>query len=170
MIIQNDKAALRTLREYLWRGSAAAFIGCGFSRNAVRKDLQYPLPPLWKGFGEKFVRLLKGYDDVECSPDVEKEIDKYLEGKNPLVLTQEYESLMGRTAMVDVVRKLINDSNLMPHNLHKDLLRLPWSDVFTTNYDTLLERAAEDLRDLNYHTITLCEQIVGSTHPRIVMQ
>lgn len=159
-------ADIDLLRKYLWSGSAAVVVGAGFSCNAERKDKTIPLPPKWSGFINAFAaRILGVRGETKAELD---SIRQYAEGKTALVLPQEYEALYGRTAMVSVVRSLINDNNLLPHQVHKDLLRLPWADVYTTNYDTLLERAADEINEYDYRTITMPEQIVGSKNPRIV--
>lgn len=159
-------ADIDMLRRYLWSGSAAVVVGAGFSCNAERKDKTIPLPPKWSDFINAFATRILGVKGE--TEDELKSLRQYVDGKSALVLPQEYEALYGRTAMVSVVRSLINDNNLLPHQVHKDLLRLPWADVYTTNYDTLLERAADEINEHDYRTITLPEQIVGSKNPRIV--
>jgi hypothetical protein len=42
------------------------------------------------------------------------------------------------------------------------LLELPWVEVFTTNYDTLLERAAEGIVGRAHYTVTCREDIPQS--------
>lgn len=159
-------ADVNLLRKYLWSGSAAVIVGAGFSCNAERKDKTIPLPPRWTDFINAFATRILGVKGE--TEDELNRLHQYVDGKSALVLPQEYEALYGRTAMVAVVRSLINDNNLLPHHVHKELLRLPWADVYTTNYDTLLERAAEEINEYDYRTITLPEQIVGSKNPRIV--
>jgi len=48
------------------------------------------------------------------------------------------------------------------------LLELPWSDIFTTNYDTLLERAARGLLNRKYNVVRTAEEVPGSARPRII--
>lgn len=59
-----------------------------------------------------------------------------------LRLAEEYESAFGRSALIDVVRQEISDDDFEPSILHEKLVDLPWADIFTTNYDRLIERAA----------------------------
>lgn len=162
----SNKADIQVLREYLWSGSAAVIVGAGFSLNAERKDKSLPLPPKWSEFTNAFAIRILGVQGG-TSNELDR-VRQYVEGKSALILPQEYEALYGRKAMVSVVRGLINDDNLLPHKVHSELLRLPWADVYTTNYDTLLERAATEVTEYDYRTITLPEQIVGSKNPRIV--
>jgi len=59
----------------------------------------------------------------------------------------------------------IPDDDYKPSDLYKTLLNLPWSDVFTTNYDTLLERT-NSLR--KYNVIRTTDDIPIKKKPRIV--
>jgi NAD-dependent SIR2 family protein deacetylase len=50
------------------------------------------------------------------------------------------------------------------------LVQLPWTDIFTTNYDTLLERAAENItqKEQVYTVVINKEDLALSKSPRIV--
>jgi hypothetical protein len=52
-------------------------------------------------------------------------------------LAEEYRTFYGQAALDDFVRDHIRDEGWAPSSVHKSLLELPWSDVLTTNYDTL---------------------------------
>ena len=56
----------------------------------------------------------------------------------------------------------IPDAQLIPSALHRKLLRLPWRDVFTTNYDTLLERASYELTEKSFTVVACKEDLIGS--------
>jgi hypothetical protein len=63
----------------------------------------------------------------------------------------------------------INDDKYSPGELHKKLLSLNWRDVFTTNYDTLLERTIDKIDvKFNYKILSDQNDLPGSTHPRII--
>ena len=48
-------------------------------------------------------------------------------------------------------------------------MELPWCDVFTTNYDTLLERTADQITNRRYNVVVCQEDLVNSSNaPRIV--
>jgi len=87
-------------------------------------------------------------------------------GLGAINLASEYEAAFGRQALDHLVTERIPDTRYLPGGLHKLLLELPWSDVFTTNYDTLLERTIVDERF--YQLILSAEDLPGSAHPRIV--
>ncbi len=156
-------SAMQSLRSYLRRGCAAAIVGCGFSLNARKRDSKIAAPVQWKEFSNRFASELLG-----CKPDDKTKIEKYCEGKSPLVLSHEYESIFGRSAMIDVVKDLIHDENLLPDEIHESFLRLGWSDVYTTNYDTLLERTLDRMPEAAYRVVLNANQIVGSRERRIV--
>ena len=48
------------------------------------------------------------------------------------------------------LKQLIRDHDFKFGGMHKRLLRLPWRDVFTTNWDTLLEQAGFSVSDRAY--------------------
>ena len=55
-----------------------------------------------------------------------------------------------------------------PSQLHVDLLSLPWSDVLTTNYDTLLERACRSFLSPRYDIVVNPDDLERSRRPRII--
>ena len=52
-----------------------------------------------------------------------------------------------------IIRDSLPDDEYAPSELHEKLLNLGWKDVFTTNYDTLLERTLEKITDRRYSLI-----------------
>ena len=67
-----------------------------------------------------------------------------------------------------MVHDAIPDLQYEPSQLHKALLDLPWSDVFTTNYDTLLERACRSVVSQRYDLVQNPDDLGYSNRPRIV--
>ena len=63
--------------------------------------------------------------------------------KDALRLAEEFRIYLGQAALVEFMREQVPDASWRPGRLHKDLMALPWADVLTTNYDTLLERASD---------------------------
>ena len=55
-----------------------------------------------------------------------------------------------------------------PSQLHVDLLSLRWSDVLTTNYDTLLERACRSVVSRRYDIVVNPDELERSRQPRII--
>lgn len=71
----------------------------------------------------------------------------------------------------EAIRPYLNeiaDEVSEPAQLHVQLLELPWTDVFTTNYDTLLERACSSVTSRKYDVVVNQEDLVYSGKPRII--
>jgi hypothetical protein len=143
--------------ERLQTGHASVMIGAGFSKNAEGNDKTKAFLS-WNELGDKF------YDKLNegCSSKKKKEF------LNPLKLASEVEAAFGRPTLNNIIRSNIPDNEFQPSELHKKLLSLPWTDVFTTNYDTLLERAAENILQYRYEPVINKEDLIWSTKPRII--
>ena len=57
---------------------------------------------------------------------------------------------------------------MRPGEMHRRLLRLPWRDVFTTNWDTLLERTYSDIPERSYSILRNTDEIPLAASPRII--
>lgn len=147
------KRYLTLIGEHLQARHASVLVGAGFSRNAVRIDDTLPNSPTWEELSETFV--------VRLSDDLHEQ--ERLRKLSPLVLAERVESLYGRPELDHLLLSSIRDADFLPSALHLKLLRLPWSDIFTTNYDTLLERAADELTEKKFSVITCKEDLVGSS-------
>jgi hypothetical protein len=126
-----DFPALQQLADALWhegtaRG-AAVLVGAGFSKNAERPGSDTPEPPLWSDLARDMAMQLYRNARKDAPRD-------------PLRLAEEYRTNFGQAALDEFVRGHIHDGAWEPGPLHRALLDLPWSDVLTTNWDTLLER------------------------------
>ncbi|MGA7622026.1 MAG: SIR2 family protein [Candidatus Acidiferrales bacterium] len=88
---------------------------------------------------------------------------------DPLRLAQEYRVVLGQSALEDLIYELVRDNEWRPGPLHSRLVDLPWTDILTTNWDTLLERAAELTdREDTYDIIRTIGDIPRTHSPRIV--
>jgi hypothetical protein len=150
-----DFAAIQQIAAALWRRRATVFVGAGFSRNAELTSPQAPLPPLWWDLEEAMKVKLYG-------------ADRKLAPGDPLKLAEEYRALFGQAALDDFVRENVRDITWRPGAAHVALLELPWSDVLTTNYDTLLERGAQEVNGFNYEPVRLEADLAHARAPRIV--
>lgn len=88
--------------------------------------------------------------------------------ENPLRLAEEFKAALGLTALEGLIRELVRDDAWRPGNLHEKLVKLPWTDILTTNWDTLLERAAHKTLDRSYETVCCISDIPTTRAPRIV--
>lgn len=133
---------LYRIREALSKGHAAVMIGSGFSRNAQGgKRL-----PVWDGLIDALLA------DIYTSAEARSDARKRLGGISGMLrLAEEYAAVRGRAQLDARMHELLPDAGVvMPGDLHTKLLSLNWSDVYTTNYDTLLERALDtDRREFN---------------------
>jgi len=161
-----DRANFEHIRENLFKsteyGRVAVMIGAGFSRNADKFSPQIPNFPLSWDLGKKFYSKL--HPEYDISKD-EEEIDF---GQNFDTYASEYSKKFGKGELHSLLIKLIPDEKYLPGEIHKLLLSLPWSDVFTTNYDTLLERTLPKIYDKKYDIIRTTTQIPLKSKPRIV--
>ena len=83
-------------------------------------------------------------------------------------IAQEYRAAFGRGALHDRLQGLVRDRDYSPGPAHTRLLKLPWDGIYTTNWDTLLERAAEHVVEHSYGVVSNMDQIPMANCPRIV--
>ncbi len=166
-----DQVHIDQLREALWssdiHGRAAVMIGSGFSRNAKPVGPKTPTFPLWAELMKKIIRELMPLGDAAQEHyQYLKELSQSTSGA--LRLAQEYEALHGRSKLERLLKKAIPDNHYSPDKIHHMLLQLPWADVFTTNWDTLLDRAADSLYERRYDRVLRKEDIPFTMRPRLV--
>lgn len=152
-----DYPAFKQIQEALWghgetRG-AAVMVGAGFSQNARLASGTGRKPPLWRTFEREMAERL--YPGSKVAHD-------------PLKLAEEYKAALGQHALDGLIRKLVPDEQWSPGHLHERLLSLPWADVLTTNWDTLLERTELPNPDRAYEIVRTLADIARTRAPRIV--
>jgi len=147
---------LNEIAARLWSGHAAIMVGAGFSRNATPINDSCKGFPDWNQLGELFYEKTRG--------------ERIKDGRflNVLKLADEVQASFGRPMLHQLLRDSIPDDEYEPSSLHVDLLSLPWSDVLTTNYDTLLERAARSVTEHNYQLVVNNQNLIYSEQPRII--
>lgn len=155
-----DFPAAQQLARALWgsdpsRRGAAVLIGSGFSVNADLSGEDTPRPPLWADFARGLAERLYPHAPDQAPQD-------------PLRLAEEYRTYLGQAALDEFIRTRIRDDAWRPGSLHQLLLELPWSDVLTTNWDTLLERAARGVSSRLYETVRMPADLAHARSPRIV--
>ena len=127
-----------------------------------------PLPgvattfPTWEKLAKRMWRDL--YPRTEDAPRTKT--GKRGGRPSPERIASEYEAAFHRKGLEDLIRKHVPDNDYKPGVLHEKLLRLPWRDVFTTNYDTLLENTS--VRDRSYHPVTSATELTRANPPRII--
>ena len=154
-----DYPALQQLARALWRdGSvrgAAILVGAGLSKNARRVADDTPEPLVWRELRDKMIERLYRHNP-KAAPS------------NPLRIAEEYRTYFGQAGLDDFIRTSFPNKSWTPGALHTDLLALPWTDVLTTNWDTLLERATENTVDYSYEVVRSESDLTYAKSPRIV--
>lgn len=148
---------IQELSRALWRvgdlRGAAVMVGAGFSRNAELPGPTSQQSPSWYQLTAAMREAL-GHRSSDMSDGLE--------------IAQQYEAVFGRQALDGLIRDRVPDIVLQPGPLHRRLLRLPWSEVLTTNYDTLLERCAEKSPGQTFEVVRSQSDIPRTRSPRIV--
>jgi len=164
-----DQSHVNFVRDALWRhkpiGRAAIMVGSGFSRNARPTSLSSRQMPQWSDMARMLCDQLYPVSDRERHEAAMRETQAT---SGFLRLAQEFEAVFGRLALHERIRALVPDSDYEPDDLHRRLLTLRWADVFTTNWDTLLERACRDVFERSYDIVRTPSEIPVATRPRIV--
>lgn len=158
-----DYPALQQLARALWHNGsvrgAAVLVGAGFSKSAECAGRDTASPPLW---GELLRDMaLQLYPRLSAT-------DLAARLANPLRLAEEYKIYFGQAALDDFLRTRLPDHAWQPGRLHGELLGLPWADVLTTNWDTLLERAAMKADDYVFETVRFEADLPHARAPRII--
>lgn len=150
-------------------GSTSVMVGAGFSKNAISLA-ENTVSPNWEELAKKmFKSLYPCPDNTDEREKWEKVLVKKTSGRNVLKLAEEYKVAFGRNKLDKFIEDSIEDDKFIPGDLHVKLLDLNWNDVFTTNYDTLLERSIGNISvRKNYKILTSQNALPGSTHPRII--
>ena len=163
----SDQSQFNRVRDALWQRtpSATVMVGAGFSRNAETTRPSANAAPSWRDLAEAMCERLypqgeKGYREAALVASAET--------SGTLRLAQEFEVAFGRTDLHSFLQMHIRDDQLRPGELHQRLLKLPWRDVFTTNWDTLLERACCLIPERSYSILRNTDEIPLASNPRIV--
>ena len=154
-----DQSHINKVRDALYRRSgngASVMIGSGFSRNSVPLHPGSTPLPTWLELASHLNSELYPHQEAPRTPESAPRI------------AQEYEAAFGRGALHDRLHSLVRDRNYGPGPAHARLLKLPWSDIYTTNWDTLLERASETVVEQSYSVVNSIGQIPAGTRPRII--
>ena len=139
-------------------------VGSGFSQNATVEIPGASTPPGWAGI----VRAM--HAKLYPSPGPAKPGDEpsTFVASDALAVAQQFRTAFGREELHRFLRHQIRNDDVVPGDFHRRLLSLPWNDVFTTNWDTLLERAADQTPSPTYDVVREIDEIPLASRPRIV--
>ena len=164
----SDQSHIDQVRDALWRNygnGASVMVGSGFSRSALKARPGIGDPPLLPDLAIEIHRRL--YPE-SSGVDRQSKLSEITAADRVLGLAQEYETAFGPANLHQLLQQLIRDDDLMPGESHSRLLQLPWRDVFTTNWDTLLERSRHQVTNRPYSVIRDMDEIPLANRPRIV--
>ena len=143
----------------------AVMVGAGMSLNSE------PLPgidssfPTWK----ELSRLM--FDEIyplshDASRREREDREARFHRSNALRIASEYEAAFSPGELNSFILESIPDNDHQPGVAHELLKTLPWKDIFTTNFDTLLERTY--VPEKPYRTVQKVNELTGTESPRII--
>ena len=149
-----DQRYINYVRDALWSraGRASVMIGSGFSKNALPNRPDVGELPIWG----------------ELAREMSQKLGLPSGGGDAIVLAQQYADAFGRSGLHQFLQQRVRDREFSPGGFHRRLMKLPWSDVFTTNWDTLLERTLPSVPERPYSIVHNKDEIPIANHPRIV--
>ena len=141
-------------------------VGSGFSQNAIIELPGASTPPGWS----EIIRAMhaKLYPSGERHTCEEEDEPIAIVVSEALAIAEQYRIAFGREELHRFLRHQIHDDELAPSDFHRRLLSLQWNDVFTTNWDTLLERTADLLPSLTFDVVRETDEIPLASRPRII--
>lgn len=149
---------IKEIAEALSENHAALMVGAGFSKNAEKVSITDKKFLKWNELSDLFYETVYGKDEGPGK-----------QYNSSLRLAQEVEITVGRPKLEKIIKDAVPDLEYAPSELYVKLMEMPWKDVFTTNYDTLLERAADKVTNRRYNVVICQEDLVNSNDaPRIL--
>ena len=162
-----DQKYMNHVRDALWSRAerASVMIGSGFSKNAEPARPDAVELPLWHELARAMFDKLHppGVDGSQHSAPPSAS-----DPNVPLRLAQEYKDTFGRSSLHLFLQQHVRHEDFNPGEFHRRLLKLTWRDVFTTNWDTLLERTRRSVPERPYSVVHNRDEIPLSAQPRIV--
>lgn len=146
---------LEQIKLYMAKRRVTAFVGAGFSLNAEMPS--HVKMKTWTQLREDFLNKLYG-DNEEAKKNDHNDV---------VQLASLIDAEFKRNELDEILEAALPDRMIRPGKLHRMLVRLKWRDILTTNYDTLIERAAEE-EIQKYQLVTNKETLLYQPSPRII--
>lgn len=159
-----DAQNLLLVRDELWkrpRRGACVMVGSGLSKNQRESDGSSSPMPSWADLAHML------HDVLNSELSRNRPANPPPSANTCPAIAQQFEALFGRAALDHFLLTHVPDDR-PPHDIHTRLLELPWADVFTTNWDTLLERASDSLEDAAYFPVYSGADLGAANAPRII--
>lgn len=170
--IKSESARLNFCLEFILHKlkshSMSAMVGAGFSQNAdVNKSPNEAKHPDWAQL------LLHAYISLNPgeSENDEEKLLKEIKLTGESEIAAKYGKLNGSRESLDLyIENEFSKINKRTDykELHKKLLSLPWEDVITTNWDTLLEDAANGDSSNRFYEVVKTAKQLRFQKPRII--
>lgn len=146
---------LEQIKLYMETNSVTAFVGAGFSLNAeIPNNVKMKT---WPQLKDTFLNKLYANNDD----------DKINDSNDVVRLSSLIDAQFGHNELDNILEDALPDHLIQPGKLHRMLIQLSWKDIITTNYDTLIERAASQVIS-NYKLVTNKETLLYQPSPRII--
>lgn len=156
--MRTEERYMIEIAKALAENHAAVMIGAGFSKNAEKIGVTDNTFLSWNQLSDLFYEKIYGASEFPGK-----------DYNNSLRLAQEAEIMIGRPGIEEIIKQAVPDDYYAPSDIYLKLMELPWKDVFTTNYDTLLERSADLVTNRRYDIVVSQEDLINSGNaPRIV--
>lgn len=176
----DKKKIIKEIRDKLHNQEMSVLIGSGFSKNA---NLKFPLwyellkDLIIELYNEDYMnwRINNHYNQNE-DENLQKDLNfskNYAQKYGYLELVEKYIKYKGLRESItfyieDRIKPLNDDIDNLDLETHKKLLHCPWNNIYTTNYDTLIERAAESFDEYNSRVIINSSDLSIGPSKRIV--
>lgn len=146
---------LEQIKLYMGTHSVTAFVGAGFSMNAeIPNNVSMKT---WNQLRDVFLDKLY--------PNNEE--NKKNDANDVVRLASLVDAQFGHNELDNILEEALPDQLIRPGRLHHMLVQLPWKDILTTNYDTLIERGAEQVIN-EFKLVTNKETLLYQPSPRII--
>lgn len=164
-----DQVHVEKIAEALWRksprGNASLMVGAGLSLNARNVVDPNKKMMTWKDLAEKLCEKLYPESDASLKKQREKALIQAHSTSGALSLAQQFVATFNREALNQLLKTTLSDEGFEPSSLHTELLSFSWTDVFTTNWDTLLEKSDNTNK---YGIVRKVGDISSTQPPRII--
>jgi hypothetical protein len=149
--------SLNSLKQALSNSNASVIVGSGFSKNANIKYLSWnemlyePVSKMYKDeYRDEINKKLKIKNNLsEKKILIKNYYNTIINKKGYLKIVDEYIDYQKHRESIDLLIEKIfcplensKENNL---DIHKLLFKCPWNNIFTSNYDTLLEQTNNEL-------------------------
>lgn len=146
---------LEQIKLYMETNSVTAFVGAGFSLNAeIPNNVKMKT---WPQLKDTFLNKLYANNDD----------DKINDSNDVVRLSSLIDAQFGHNELDNILEDALPDHLIQPGKLHRMLIQLSWKDIITTNYDTLIERAASQVIS-NYKLVNNILNSFKNTHLNIL--